>query len=248
MNLIQVVVYFLRWEEEKRADGVKWNFLEHRGPIFASLYERIPENVKFYYDGEEVKLSQDAEEVAGFYAKMLDHDYTTKEVFNTNFFKDWRKVMTEKERAKITDLKKCNFKKMHAYFLDVAEKNRNKTKEEKQELKEKNEALQKEYGFCSIDGHKEKIGNYKIEPPGLFRGRGEHPKMGMLKKRVLPEDVMINCSKDSKIPTPPAGHKWKEIRHDNTVTWLASWTENVQNQVSDVFYLKLLHYIIFLLG
>ena len=32
---------------------------------------------------------------------MLDprvHDYTAKEVFNKNFFKDWRKVMTEKEK------------------------------------------------------------------------------------------------------------------------------------------------------
>ena len=79
-----------------------------------------------------------------------------------------------------------------------------------------------------IDGHKEKIGNFKIEPPGLFRGRGEHPKMGKLKKRVMPEDVLINCSKDSKRPQPPAGHKWKEVRHDSSVTWLASWTENIQ--------------------
>lgn len=23
---------------------------------------------------------------------MLDHDYTTRELFNSNFFKDWRKV------------------------------------------------------------------------------------------------------------------------------------------------------------
>lgn len=37
-------------------------------------------------------LSEDAEEVAGFYAKMLDHEYTSKTVFNQNFFKDWRKV------------------------------------------------------------------------------------------------------------------------------------------------------------
>lgn len=87
-----------------------------------------------------------------------------------------------------------------------------------QENKEKNEALVKEYGFCTIDGHKEKIGNFKIEPPGLFRGRGEHPKMGMLKRRVEAEDVIINCSKDSKIPVPPEGHKWKEVRHDNSVS------------------------------
>lgn len=50
----------------------------------------------------------------------------------------------------------------------------------------------------------------------------------------MPEDVLINCSKDSKIPVPPPGHKWKEVRHDPTVTWLASWTENVQNQVKYV--------------
>lgn len=34
--------------------------------------------------------------------------------------------------------------------------------------------------------------------------------------------------RESRIPEAPAGHKWKEVRHDNTVTWLASWTENVQ--------------------
>jgi DNA topoisomerase I len=64
-----------------------------------------------------------------------------------------------------------------------------------QALKKENELIQKEYGFCIIDGHKQKIGNFKIEPPGLFRGRGEHPKQGMLKQRVMPEDVIINCSK-----------------------------------------------------
>lgn len=158
----------IRWEEEKKEDGTKWNFLEHKGPVFAPPYERLPESVKFYYDGKEMHLSSVTEEVAGFYAKMLDHDYTTKDVFNNNFFKDWRKCMSSKEQATITDLKKCNFKPMHAYFMDIAEKNRNRTKEEKLALKEKNEEIIKEYGFCKIDGHKEKIGNFKIEPPGKY--------------------------------------------------------------------------------
>ena len=39
-----------------------------------------------------MKLQPETEEVATFYAKMLDHDYTTKEVFNQNFYKDWKKV------------------------------------------------------------------------------------------------------------------------------------------------------------
>ncbi|XP_071448202.1 DNA topoisomerase I, mitochondrial isoform X2 [Hetaerina americana] len=218
------------WEEEKRDDGVKWHFLEHKGPVFAPDYERIPSSVKFYYDGKEMQLSELAEEVATFYARMLDHDYTSKPAFNTNFFKDWRRVMTSKEKEIITDLSKCNFKHMHAYFQEKSEERKNMSKEEKKAIKEKNDEITEEYGFCKIDGHKERIGNFKIEPPGLFRGRGEHPKMGMLKRRVMPEDVIINCSKDSNIPKPPEGHRWKEVRHDTSVTWLASWTENVQGQ------------------
>ncbi|EAA05377.5 AGAP004078-PA [Anopheles gambiae str. PEST] len=219
------------WEEEKRDDGVKWKYLEHKGPVFAPPYDPLPSHVKFMYDGKEMKLSQDAEEVAGFYARMLEHDYTSKQAFNDNFFKDWRKTMTPHERERITDLEKCNFRPMAAYFAEIAEQNRNRSKEEKAALKAANEQLTKEYGICVIDGHKEKIGNFKIEPPGLFRGRGEHPKMGLVKRRVMPEDVIINCSQDSKIPSPPPGRRWKEVRHDNTVSWLASWVENVQGQV-----------------
>lgn len=222
---------FFRWEEEKRDDGVKWTFLEHKGPVFAPPYEPLPDNVRFFYDGKPMKLSNDAEEIASFYAKMLTHDYVTKKQFNDNFFKDWRKSMTSKEREIIKDLSKCNFKEMNEYFTALSEKRKQMSKEEKQKIKEENERLVKEYGFCLIDGHKQRIGNFKLEPPGLFRGRGEHPKMGLVKKRLMPEDVLINCSKDSKIPVPPKGHKWKEVRHDNTVTWLASWTENIQGQV-----------------
>lgn len=64
-----------------------------------------------------------------------------------------------------------------------------------QKIKEENERLLKEYGYCVMDNHKERIANFKIEPPGLFRGRGNHPKMGMLKRRIMPEDIIINCSK-----------------------------------------------------
>lgn len=68
------------------------------------------------------------------------------------------------------------------------------------------------------------VGNFRVEPPGLFRGRGEHPKMGKLKKRVYPGDITINIGKGEAIPEHPfPGQKWREIRHDNTVTWLAYW-------------------------
>ena len=52
-----------------------------------------------------------------------------------------------------------------------------------------------------------------------------------MKRRIQPEDIIINIGKEAKVPEPPAGHKWKEVRHDNSVTWLASWTENIQGQI-----------------
>uniref|UniRef100_K7E194 DNA topoisomerase n=1 Tax=Monodelphis domestica TaxID=13616 RepID=K7E194_MONDO len=210
---------------------MKWKQLEHKGPYFAPLYEPLPDEVHFYYDGKAMKLSLATEEIATFYGKMLDHEYTTKEVFQNNFFNDWRKEMTVEEKKIIKHLDKCDFTEIHKYFVNKNEARKALPKEEKQKLKEEAERLQEEFGYCILDGHREKIGNFKTEPPGLFRGRGDHPKMGMLKKRIMPEDVIINCSKDSKIPEPPPGHKWKEVRFDNTVTWLASWTENIQNSI-----------------
>ncbi|XP_061113128.1 DNA topoisomerase 1 isoform X2 [Conger conger] len=219
------------WEEERYTDGSKWRFLEHKGPVFAPPYEPLPKNVKFYYDGKPMKLSAPAEEVATFFAKMLDHEYTTKDIFRKNFYKDWRKEMTSEEKSKISDLNKCDFTEMSDYFKAQSEARKQMTKEEKQKIREENERTLQEYGFCVMDNHKERIGNFRIEPPGLFRGRGDHPKMGMLKRRIRPEDIIINCSKDSKHPKPPPGTKWKEVRHDNKVTWLVSWTENIQGSI-----------------
>ncbi|KAK6114582.1 Eukaryotic DNA topoisomerase I catalytic core family protein [Brugia pahangi] len=214
-----------KWWEEKR------NRVASSGPIFAPPYVSLPESIHFKYDGKVMKLAPLTEEVASFYAKILEHEYTTKDIFNKNFFTDWRKVMTPAEREKITDLTKCDFREMHDHYVKLREERRSLSKEEKQKLKEIKQEEAKIYGVAYIDGHKQKIGNFRIEPPDLFRGRGGHPKMGRLKKRVNPEDVIINCSKDSEIPKPPEGHRWKEVRHDNTVTWLCSWTDNILGSI-----------------
>ncbi|XP_061532325.1 DNA topoisomerase I, mitochondrial [Phycodurus eques] len=222
------------WEEEKYEAGVKWRFLEHKGPYFPPDYQPLPDNVNFYYKGNPVKLSLAAEEVVLFFAQMLDHEYTTKKVFRKNFFTDWRKEMTDEERLLIQHLDKCDFSEIHAMHKANVEERKNMSKEEKLVLKEAKEKIVEEFGYCMLDHHRERIGNFRIEPPGLFRGRGEHPKQGKLKKRIQPEDVIINCSKESCVPAPPAGHRWKEVRHDNSVTWLASWTENIQGGIKYV--------------
>ena len=70
-----------------------------------------------------------------------------------------------------------------------------------------------------------------VEPPGAFKGRGEHPKMGKLKQRVAPEQVMINLSECAAVPKCNVpGHAWGEVRHDPTVQWLCQWIENINSQ------------------
>lgn len=82
----------------------------------------------------------------------------------------------------------------------------------------------------------EKVGNYKIETPGLFRGRGTHPKTGRIKKRIVPEDVIINIGEDCPLPKCPIlGHAWGGVTHDNTVSYLAKWVENLNGSHKFVY-------------
>ena len=79
---------------------------------------------------------------------------------------------------------------------------------------------------CSLDSRREEVGNFRVEPPGLFRGRGEHPEKdskvvprrpfrsltrfaGPPQLRVYPEDITINIAADAPIPVPniPASGK-----------------------------------------
>merc|ERR1712059_100591 len=126
------------WEEGNQLpEGIKWRFLEHKGPQFCPEYDPLPEEVRFWYDGKTMRLSEETEECATFYGKMLDHDYTTKEVFNKNFFKDWRKVMTEREKDIIRDLSKCDFSEINEHFKKVSEIRKKGKKLKKRGVSEK---------------------------------------------------------------------------------------------------------------
>ena len=61
------------------------------------------------------------------------------------------------------------------------------TKDEKAAIKKARDTLEAPYKMCMLDGRKETVGNFRIEPPGLFRGRGEHPKKGKLKVSLCVE-------------------------------------------------------------
>ena len=95
--------------------------------------------------------------------------------------------------------------------------------------------VEEPYKHVVIDGATQKVGNYKIEPPGIFLGRGNHPKLGMIKKRICPEDITINLDKNAPIPKPNIGGNWKEVIHDNNVVWLATWVDLITGKNKYIF-------------
>ncbi|KAK9269439.1 hypothetical protein L1049_001213 [Liquidambar formosana] len=205
-------------------EGQKWNTLVHNGVIFPPPYK--PHGVKMLYKGKPVDLTPQQEEVATMFAVMLDTDYAKKDKFIENFMNDWRKILGRNHV--IQKFNDCDFSPIYEWHQNEKEKKKQMSTEEKKALKEEKLKLEEKYMWAVVDGVKEKVGNFRVEPPGLFRGRGEHPKMGKLKRRIRPNDITINIGKNAPIPECPIpGESWKEVRHDNTVTWLAFWNDPI---------------------
>jgi DNA topoisomerase-1 len=155
-----------------------------------------------------VDLPPEAEEVAGFYAALLASEHAQDKTFNKNFFEDWKTIMKkhppvryrknfndkfpliksdlilQRDGTKITNFDLCDFRPIYEYFEAEKAKKKAMTSEEKKAAKKAKDELEAKYTTCLLDGRKEKVGNFRVEPPGLFRGRGDHPKKGALKVSV----------------------------------------------------------------
>lgn len=196
----------------------KWTSLEHNGVKFPEKYKY--KHIPIIYDGKEIYLSEKAEEYAFLYAKYIGTDYVLNNTFNKNFFNDWKKVLGND--TEIKSLAQCDFRMMKQYLDDEKERK----KEERKTNSEKNDNDSK-YKIAIVDGKEQEITNYKMEPPGIFIGRGKNPYIGKVKSRIEPEDIILNLGVDAKIPKPPEGHEWEEIIHDRKVEWLASWLDSI---------------------
>jgi DNA topoisomerase-1 len=202
----------------------KWTTLSHHGVLFPPEYE--PHGVRMLYDGRPVDLTPEQEEVATMFAGMKDTEYMQKQTFLDNFWEGFKEVLGPGHAIKT--LSKCDFTPISEHLAADRERKKNMTKEEKAALKSERDAKEEKYKHAMVDGRKEAVGNFRVEPPGLFRGRGEHPRMGKIKKRVYPRDIVINIGKNEPIPEHPyPGQSWKEVRHDPTVTWLAFWKDTI---------------------
>jgi DNA topoisomerase-1 len=209
----------------------QWTVLQHNGPMFPPDYE--PHKIPVLINDKEVILSPQAEEYATMFARFIGTDYMNNNTFKKNF---WKELKPTLQGISVDSLDQIDFSLIKKYLTLEKDKKNDLSKEEKEKIKEKQAELEEPYKFCIIDGVQQQVGNYKIEPPGIFLGRGTHPKIGKIKKRIMPEDVTINISKDAKIPEPNVkGHKWGKVIHDNNVIWLASWKEEITGKNKYVF-------------
>ncbi len=95
----------------------------------------------------------------------------------------------------IRDIAKCDFRPIYEWAQKEREAKKLKAKDPKvrKAAKEEKDKLTNIYGFALVDGAREKVGNYRVEPPGLFRGRGAHPKTGMIKVCVCACETRAVC-------------------------------------------------------
>lgn len=170
MENYYIAGYYLK--QQFGGDGPKWTTLEHNGVLFPPEY--ISHGVPVIYDGREIVLDKDAEEDATLYAKYIESEYIKSGVFKKNFWKDWRDVLGKDHEIK--ELDKCDFSLIYSYLVRL--------KEEKKLISKVVEDVDK-FKIAIVDGKPQQVGNFRIEPPGIFLGRGCNPKLGRIKRGYI---------------------------------------------------------------
>jgi DNA topoisomerase-1 len=224
------------WNRTLSADHGWETSLSHNGVTFHDPYE--PTGFPITYEGKEIRLNTAvAEEACGWFASMYNTDHVKNPTFQKNFFNDWVKLFRTEEEKQITSFAKLDFKPMYEFLLakSEAKKANNKLPAVRKAKKEAKDIRDSIYGYALVDGYKEKVGNYSVEVPGLFRGRGDHPKTGRIKARIRPEDVILNVGPNETIPEPPQGHQWKGVIHNKSVTWLAFYMDAINSQYKYIY-------------
>jgi DNA topoisomerase I len=212
--------------DEKRQIWTKE--LRHNGLLFPPAYE--PHGIPMKYDGQVVPLPAEAEEMASCFARYLETDHVKKPVFCRNFFRDFTLCLKKLKfsQLQIEKFELCDFSDIANHLAQKLEQKRNRTQQERESDKHLQQEKKEKYGFVMLDGKKEPLGNYMVEPPGLFLGRGEHPKAGCWKRRITPEDITLNLDESSPIPESPVpGHSWGSVVHQREVSWIAFWTDDL---------------------
>ena len=200
---------------------VKWKTLQHNGVALPPPYE--PKGLSIRIRGEKIPLTPLQEEMAYAWALKKDTQYVRDPVFVRNFLKDF--LATFDERFRDATIEEIDFGEVFQYVDRERELKKDKEYRKKisAERRKKREELKNIYGYAVVDGKKVEVGNWMVEPPGIFMGRGEHPLRGRWKPRIYEEDITLNLGEEA--PIPPGN--WGQIVHDHNSMWLARWNDKL---------------------
>ena len=214
--------------------GQRWEEFKHNGVIFSPEYQ--PHNIPIILksSGKKIFLSPIAEEYANFYAVTSQTGSTMNRTFVKNFWNSWQKVLSKENLAQIKEIRNVDFSEIYNYLEAKRQQQSGLTKEEKRVKSEIMEVNDAPFKSMIVNGNEQPVGNFRVEPSGIFLGRGCNPKTGKVKKRTLPADISINISQNGTIPAPPNKQAWNVVIHKPDVWWLASWKEPVSNKIKSV--------------
>lgn len=105
-------------------------------------------------------------------------------------------------------------KKWRAWYAEEKERKAAFRKENAESLKAKREELKSKYGYALVNGEKENLGSWVVEPEGFYFGRGDSPIKGMWKQAVMPEDIVVNTN--GPVPVMIAGEQVKKFAFEKT--------------------------------
>ena len=100
----------------------------------------------------------------------------------------------KKDFPHINDFDKFDFSAIQLDQLKTKEEKKNIPSEVKKQAKLEKDLRDRFYTYAIVDGVMERVNGFSIEPPTLFKGRGKHPKAGILKPRIMPEEITINVA------------------------------------------------------
>jgi len=209
----------------------QWRTLSYNGPAIPPPYE--PKKLKLWYKGKPYELSPTAEEMAYHFAKKRETVYFNDPLFKKNFMLDFVNFLPQE--LKNANLNEIGFEEFFDYINREKMMKESLSRDQKrllsQQRKELREMLKKKHGYAIIDGNTIEVGNWMIEPPGIFVGRGSHPLRGRWKPRITQSDVELNLGEDT--PIPPGD--WKKIVHDHSSLWLARWQDKLNGKMKYVW-------------
>jgi DNA topoisomerase-1 len=212
--------------------GPKITQLVHNG-VLIPAYE--PRGFTVRYEGERLSLTPEQEEMALAWVKKLGTDYAGDRVFVKNFLRDFSEALGL-DSPRIEDF---DFSEIQRWVEEEKSRKEGMSREERKRLAETRrktrEANREKYGYAILNGERVEIGNYTVEPPCIFTGRGKHPLRGRWKPRVSCGDIILNLSPDAPTPPAPEGGRWGGREFDPDALWVAKWRDKLTGKMKYVW-------------